>query len=183
MQETPHASHLDMEGRHCPWHNQCQAAQAVWDRCELSTPWHDSKKVEPAHSCRRRAKPFLLSNWACLLNPLWKPSWLGAVHSMRAARLARTQCCSRSLNLAPNSIGNEPYQATSRVAPWVDLRQNPPFNPDIVPSETKKSDEELCGIWLRTVLHPLAYNNSLPLCSPPGEEKLPSLSGPHRISR
>ena len=106
-QETPHASHPETEEERCPLRNQRRTVRAAWVRCEPSTP----RTGELARSSRRRAQPFLLNHWrsehnrACLPGPIWSSCREGVTHSVQVARWARTQSCSRSSILAPNSIG------------------------------------------------------------------------------
>ena len=107
--ETPHASHPETEEERCLRRNQRRAAQAVWVRCEPSTPRRDPKTGELARSSRRRAQPFLPShccnegNRACLPGPLCSSNREGVTYSVQVARWARTRSCSRSSILAPNS--------------------------------------------------------------------------------
>ena len=149
--ETSHVSHLSTEVQHYPWCNLHWAAQAVWDRCELSTPRCDSKTAEPARSRRRRVQPFLPLFWrsgnnqACFPGLTWKPTHEGETHSERTARWVRTQSCSRSSSLLPNSIGNK-SPTTSRVAPWADPKRYPSLITGTAPFENEKPHwtEEVC---------------------------------------
>ena len=148
--------------KHCPRRNQRQAAQAVWVRCEPSTPRRDPRTGEPARSSRRRAQPFLPShcrserNWACLPSPLWSLNRVGATHSVQAARWARTLNCSRSPNLAHNSSGSGP-PPSCLAAHWEGSKRSPPLVPDIILSGTVKGHwaqegyEEPYGILRQTV--------------------------------
>ena len=128
LRETPHVSHLSMEGQHCLL---CNQHQATWGRCKQSTPQHHSKTGKPTHSSRRHPQQFLPkhchsgANQIYMLSPLWKSSWKGAMYSKRTARWARTWSCSRSPNLVPNSIG-------SKSSPE-DPKWSPPLTTDTVP--------------------------------------------------
>ena len=90
--ETPHVSHPEMEEERCLRRNQRRAAQAVWVRCEPSTPRRDPKTGELARNSRRRAQPFLLihcrseDNQVCLPGPLCSSSREGATHSAQVTR-------------------------------------------------------------------------------------------------
>ena len=78
---------------------------------------------------------------------------------------ARTQSCSRSSSLAPNSIRSEPPPTTSRVAPRADTKRYPPLTSDVASSKTEKGHwteevyEKLYRIRHKTALHPLAYDD------------------------
>ena len=127
----PHASHLEAKAKSCPWCN-CRAAQ-VWFWCGLSTLWHDTRTDELARSRRKHAQPFLLSrccsenNQACLPGTLCNSGQKGVMHSMQAARWARTQNCSRSPNLAPNSTVSKPPPSTIRADPQEKLKWSLPL--------------------------------------------------------
>ena len=120
--ETPLASHPETEEERCSRRNQRRTARAARVRCEPSTHRRDPRTGELARSSRSRAQPFLLNhccdehNQACLLGPLLSSSREGVTHSMQVARWVRTQSCSRSSILAPNSSGSESPPPSSRAA-------------------------------------------------------------------
>ena len=168
------------------------SSSTVWGQCWLSTFRRDSKTGALARSSRRREIPFLPDRShgehyrSCLPSLPWKPSWQGVTRSDRAAKWVRTLSCSRSPNLAPNSIGSEIRPASSWVAPRVDPKQCSPPTPDIVLSWTVKSHwtqkgyEEPCSIRQRADLHPSAYDGSQLWGWTLGEERLSSPSVPIR---
>ena len=181
--ETPHASHPETEEERCLRRNQRLAAQAVWVRCEPSTPRRDAKTGVLARSSRRRAQPFLPThccsegNQACLPEQLCSSSREGATHSVQVARWARTRSCSRSSILAPNSSESGSPLPSSRAARWEDQKRNPPLAPDTDPSEamkghwTQEGYEGPFGTRGQTVLRPKAYVDLQPLGLSWGEEK------------
>ena len=172
--ETPPASHPETEAKRCPQCNQRQAVWATWVWCELFTSRRDPRTGELTCSSRRHAQSFLPSHCcskhsrAYLSGPLWSSSQKGAMRSVQTARWARTQICSRSLNLVPNSNRSRPSLLSSHAAHWEDPKWSLPLVLDTVLSDameshwTQESYEGLYGIYGQMVLCPLAYVNLWP---------------------
>ena len=98
-------------------------------------------------------------NRVCLLGTFCNSGRKGASRSVQATRWARTRNCSRSLNLAPNSIASELPPSTSRANPWEDPKRSPPLVPDTASFEPEK------GHWtqLRKVLRHSQANKTFSL--------------------
>ena len=140
--ESTYVFHLSKE-------SQPASISTIRDQCEPSTPRHDSKMGGLTHNIKRLALPFLCSSRsirAGLPSPFGKSCRRGVAYSMQVASWARTRCCSRSPNLAPNSSGSESLPTTSWAAPWADSKRNPPLAVDTGLSETERGHwtQEAC---------------------------------------